>query len=277
MSIFKRRGSDRSELMAGLRHHESIAEVRKQTSVAQRALWVGCLASVLAAATLAVALFPRQEDGLQPEGPKDAHVQLGQDQTPTWIVPRALDQLGVPPDYRPDPGAEQEDHCDDWESWLNQVGAASWTGIAYALVSAPSSAPVDVVDATAHVFRKYRPSSIVVVQCLYGAGGMESTHATINLDAPRPVLTVDTARGPLVVHAGAGRFRVNSGETEALEIGPHGSGGYMYEWQVSVTYVVNAKRITKVIGTPKQPLRTYVGSAEQAKQTDWDPRRRRWL
>jgi len=210
-----------------------------------------------------------------PPTPQDAVVSTGDigSESPDWIAPVPLESLGVPPAFPPstEPGS---DHCGDWYPWLDKLGAAPILGISYINVAAPAGAEVSITDAQVRVTKKYA-APMTIVQCLYGAGGHDADPATINLDAPNPDLVVQSKEGDVTLKAGRGQYKTAPGSYDIIAISPQGTVGYMYEYQLTLTYVVNAKSATTVSPVYRFYMRPEMTAVPTA--YDFDQASQKWF
>lgn len=95
------------------------------------------------------------------------------------------------------------------------------------------------------------------------------------MDAPSPRLAVQGATGDILIKSGRGQYKTDPGSTDIIQINPQGTDGYMYEWELSVDYIVNAEMVTKV----SRIFRSYIrGSTDTNPITyDYDPELGKWV
>jgi hypothetical protein len=176
------------------------------------------------------------------------------------LVPLPASRLPAPPAY---PREHARDHCADWATWFDAVGAASeWPNIVE--VSAPVTADVAVVDARIQVFRSYIPTGLVQVECLHGAGPIPGTLLMINLSHPnRPATIVADDGSDIRLHLPDAVINIAPGHTEYIALRPSGTPR-MFEWSASLRVVVAQHSRTITIGSRTHPLRTWLGHTPQA-------------
>lgn len=284
----RRREREAAERREQARHQESVRHATRQTMLSENSLRITKRSYIIALIGLLIAIAaigipiaagssPDVVVSPEPPGPDDASVTIGQDATPVWDVPFAVQDLGTPPAYTPATQGMQEDHCDEWADWLNQKGAAPIQGLATISVSAPSNSQVTITDARVEILRKYAAPA-TSVQCLYGADGYPATPAEVDLDSGVPILEIQTQDGEdLTIGSGRGTYRTEAGVSDTILIFPKGTLGYMYEWQLSVTYTVNAESITLMGGNAGRPFRTFIREdGENPVSYDYDQSVRAW-
>jgi hypothetical protein len=172
------------------------------------------------------------------------------------FAPTRASRLPVPPPY---PAADTGEHCANWTSWLEAIGAASeWPYLVE--VSAPVRADVAVVSASVHVFRSYVPEGVTTIECVHGAGPIPGTLLTLHLanpNAPPTIVADDGSDTPLRLPDAV--INIEPGHTEYIALTPDGAPR-MYEWSVTLQVVVAQHTKSITFGSPSHPLRSWLGS-----------------
>ncbi len=171
------------------------------------------------------------------------------------LVPRKPSMLPAPPPY---PEANTGDHCANWETWLDSIGAASeWPYLVE--ISAPVGADVAVVGASVRVYRSYAPKGVAVIECVHGAGPIPGTLLNLDLANPGlpPTIVADNGSNtPLKLPDAV--INIDPGHTEYVALTPVGAPR-MYEWAATLRVVVAQHTRSVTFGSPSHPLRSWLG------------------
>jgi len=198
------------------------------------------------------------------------------DDSPVWVVPVEAKDLGTPPPIPPTPEGQQEDHCDDWFNWFNKLGATPVTNLFFVSVSAPPDAQVSIVDSRVQVLKKYAAPA-TLVQCMEGAGGHNADPAWIDLDAGHPQLTLESPSGDIILESGRGQYQTDAHFHDFIGIIPRGTLGYMYEWKLSLTYYVNAEKMTVTSQVFRSYIRAPVDDSSRPMAYEYDQDGHAWV
>ncbi len=176
------------------------------------------------------------------------------------FAPTRASMLPAPPLY---PAANTGEHCANWTTWLETIGAASeWPYLVE--VSAPVSADVAVVSASVRVFRSYVPEDVITIECVHGAGPIPGTLLTLHLanpNAPPTIVADDGSDTPLRLPDAV--INTEPGHTEYIALTPDGPPR-MYEWAVTLRFVVAQHARTITFGSRGHPLRSWLGNRPRA-------------
>lgn len=238
-----------------LRHAEESAELAKKSNRGQLvALLVGSVLTVLTiVATFLVTLQPWKS------GPVPSQVRAVVQLIPArnGIIPKPISAISVPPSYPP---SQSDDHCTGWwKKWFGQQRAAPVDDPTIR-ISAAQGADATVVSASIEVYRSYKPAALTFIDCMHGAGPVPGTYLNVNLDRPNAYPKIVSDSGQLTPLKMPGAvININPGHTEYISLQPSGHRGMLYSWSIRLVVVVDQKQEKFTIGSPANPLRSWVG------------------
>lgn len=173
------------------------------------------------------------------------------------FLPRQIGAVSEPPSY---PSGQGGNLCELWwQRWLPAQGAAEDSSPTVE-ISAPASVDTAVVGASVHVYRAYSPTTVSYVICAAGGGAEPGTLLDVNLARPylSPTIVADDGSDiPLSVPNAV--INIDPGHTAYIAVTPSGAAE-MYEWSVTLDIVVAQRHQLVTFGTPRQPLRSWLGT-----------------
>jgi hypothetical protein len=120
------------------------------------------------------------------------------------------------------------------------------------------------------------------IECLYEGGGVPGY--TINVDTVTGTTRYSSEGDGNTASMPPGAIEVSRLHYQGVEVHLVSQTGYFYEGTLTVTYAINGKDDTYVLGTPTRPLRwTYIGAdgsyfAHPPEPFyDWHPIQKRWV
>ncbi len=232
----------------------------------------GFLAAVLAVGGVAVAA-----NRLFRDPPMPMRIVVEETSEGNHLIEGPVADLGTPPEYEPD-ASGGEYHCDVWQDWFEEKQAVQNLQSLKVQVRAQVRAPVTITRIRGLIFEKRNIEEAVQVQCGYtSGGGLPGTYADLDLDRPSDPLHISPgtdrdAEFPMP----PGRFNVNAGETETLELHIDSGRGSIIEFGLEITLVEDGKERIESYGTKESPFRTVNFAYTDYATFDWDRRTETW-
>ncbi|MGA6161663.1 hypothetical protein [Amycolatopsis magusensis] len=175
----------------------------------------------------------------------------------------------APPAY---PRSEAIAHCDEWESWARDVGAASTVPSLMVSTVAGRTSPITILNVKAQIFSRKPINGNTRIQCQYGAGGAGGTTLHLDLEAPGAPKDLDIdSDGEVEAKLPGGRFTVDPEVAEWLNIQLDGLEGSVYQYSLEFDVAENGSTRKETVGSPQRPLTTaFDDYAGEPKNFDWD-------
>jgi hypothetical protein len=233
------------------------------------ALLVSVIGLAIAFASYA---FPR---GPAPPPPSAGSLTIG-DGGVTYYPPDGKLPIRKPPDYD---DTHAPSHCELWENWFNDVGAAPTSAGLYVTTLANTSSPITILDIRFEVYSRKSITGNDRIRCQYGANGLPGTTIYPNLDFPtRPIpMDIDADGSPDTTLPG-GKFVVDPQGASTLTIALEGTEGHVYEYSMTIRVVENVVERRESFGSRERPLRVaFDQHGPHLQDYDWDPSRQVWI
>lgn len=225
---------------------------------------------VLTAISIAIAIFAWQP-WAHPDQPR-ASIRLLPSKH-SAVIPKPIQEISAPPRYAQ---IEQSNHCGAWwRAWFRAQNAVDVVPPTIEL-SAPTTASVSVTGASVRVFRSYLPRTLSYVMCLHGAGPRPGTllHVDLANAGTAPTIVADDGSETALAIPNA-VITVEAGDTEFVVITPAGAPR-LYEWSVTLRFVVAQRTQTQTFGSAERPLRTWLGRTPEPSY-DYDFGAQTWM
>lgn len=195
-----------------------------------------------------------------------------------YYLPSGAIPNGKPPDYREE---NANYHCNVWQAWMYNIGAAQ-LGPDLALTTiANSSSPITILSVRFVVYNRRSLMGDKRVKCVYMGGGMPGTIIYPNLDFPaRPIpMQIQGSESNTRTSLPPGEFVVEPNGASLLWIDLNGTEGYVYEYAMIVRVVENAVERSEQFGSRAKPLRIAFERKQISglKYFDWDTVRQAWV
>ncbi len=234
---------------------------------------IALLVSVIGLAiAFASYVFPR---GPAPPPPSSGLLSVGAG-TDSYYPPGGKLPDSKPPDYDEEYASG---HCGLWESWADDVGAATRSRALYVTTLANISSPITILDIRFEVYSRRPIAGDDRIQCQYGANGLPGTTIYPNLDFPaRPIpMDIDADGSPDTTLPG-GVFVVDPQGASTLTIVLNGTEGHVYEYGMTIRVVENVVERRVDFGSRERPLRVaFDQDGPNLQNYDWDPDRQAWI